>query len=185
MELALVAVVVATLIGLAREGSLHALADTQFRVPFLLVVGFAVQLTLDVWDPAWLTDATALAALLLSNVLVAFFIFFNRGLPGMSLALLGLALNVVVMSANGGMPVSREAAERSGATASVSDAGAEHEVLDAETALPWLGDVIPIPPVGLVVSVGDVLLAAGIGWLTYARTTARRWGRTASRTASG
>lgn len=185
MELALIAAVVAVVVGLVRGGSLQTLADTRFRAPLLLLVGVVVQLALDFWDPGWLTDGIAVAVLLFSNVLVAFFIFFNRALPGMLLALLGLALNVAAISANGAMPVSPQAAARSGATTSVGDAGIKHEVLDAETVLPWLGDVIPVPGLGLVLSAGDVLLAGGIGWLIYARITSTRQRRAASGTASG
>lgn len=185
MEVALIVAVVAVSVGLSKGGSLHTLANTQFRVPIVLFVGLVLQLTLEVLNPQWLTDGISLAVLLFSNVLVALFIFFNRGLPGMVSVLLGLALNVVAISANGAMPVSPQAAERSGAATSVGDAGVEHEVLDEETVLPWLGDVIPVPGLGLVLSLGDLLLAAGIGWLIYARTTSTRQGRTASRTASG
>ena len=47
----------------------------------------------------------------------------------------------------------------------------KHELLDGDTALPWLGDVIPIPGAGLIVSVGDFLLAAGIALLAYRAST--------------
>jgi hypothetical protein len=35
--------------------------------------------------------------------------------------------------------------------------------------LPWLADVIPLPVLERLISVGDVLLALGIAWLVYAR----------------
>ena len=45
-----------------------------------------------------------------------------------------------------------------------------HELSDAATRLPWLGDVVPValPGLGQAVSAGDVLIAAGAGLLLYA-----------------
>ena len=45
-----------------------------------------------------------------------------------------------------------------------------HELVDASTLLPWLGDVVPValPGLGQAVSPGDVLIAAGAGLLLYA-----------------
>jgi hypothetical protein len=44
--------------------------------------------------------------------------------------------------------------------------------LGPDTKLPWLGDVIPLPRLGEVLSVGDVVLIAGTIRLIYARMTA-------------
>ena len=185
MELALVVAIGAVVLGLRNGGSLHALASTSFRAPLLLFAGLVLQVILDVWEPSWLSVGLALALLLASNALVASFIAVNQKLPGMLLVAVGLALNVIVITSNGAMPVSPEAARRSGASTSVEGAGAKHEVMDEDTVLPWLGDVIPVPGVGLVLSVGDVVLAAGMSRLVYVRTVSgRRQGR-ASRTASG
>ena len=38
-----------------------------------------------------------------------------------------------------------------------------------KTVLPWLGDVIPLPRLGEVLSLGDVLLVAGVAVLVYRR----------------
>jgi hypothetical protein len=45
--------------------------------------------------------------------------------------------------------------------------------LGPETTLPWLGDVIPLPRLGEVLSLGDVVLIAGTVRLIYARMTAK------------
>jgi hypothetical protein len=69
-----------------------------------------------------------------------------------------------VIAANGAMPVSREA------ILAVSRHPAEvvpgrHRLLTTQDLLPWLADVIALPPLRTVVSVGDVVLAAGVGLL--------------------
>ncbi len=110
--------------------------------------------------------------ILATNVLVAAFLAINRWLPGMVLAAVGTVLNVVVIAANGAMPVSLRAAEVAGIRS--TEMGIKHEILDADTVLPWLGDVIPVPGLDALISVGDVVLAMGIAWLVYRRMTAGR-----------
>jgi hypothetical protein len=78
----------------------------------------------------------------------------------------GWLLNVLVMVANGGMPVSNAALARIGhAGATVSNGHLwKHVVVSPATRIPLLGDVVPIPIPLLrsVVSVGDLVMLAGI-----------------------
>ena len=80
----------------------------------------------------------------------------------------GAALNLVVVVANRGMPVSESAAAVAGYVGDLSSSLSgvfSHRPLTSETHLPILGDVMPIPGpavVQSVVSVGDVLLMAGV-----------------------
>jgi hypothetical protein len=164
---ALILAVIAVGVGLLRGGSLDSLANTKFRCTPLLIAGLGAQLVLQIWSPPWLGDAGELAVLLGSNFLVALFLLGNRRLPGVLLAVVGLALNVAVIGANGAMPVFEGAAEE----VSLAGAGPKHELLDEDTVFPWLGDVIPVPGVNEILSVGDVLLALGIAQLVYSRTT--------------
>ncbi len=113
----------------------------------------------------------ALDSRALAVIAVAAFLALNWHLPGMWLAALGFVLNVVVIAVNQGMPVSREAAEIAGFT-DLPGWGIKHEPLDESTILPWIADVIPIPGLKKILSIGDVALAAGIGWLVYKRTVA-------------
>ena len=164
-----------TLVAVALGGSLEAIANTRFRAGWILFTGLAAQIALDAWRPAWLSEAGQLAVLLGSNALVALFLVANRRLPGMALAGIGLMLNVVVIGANGAMPVDRDAVHGLGIT--MEGAGPKHEPLDDGTAFPWLADVIPVTPTREILSVGDVFLAVGIARLVYARATWRRHGR--------
>lgn len=171
MILALVVAVVAAVFGLIRGGSLDSLAETRLRWLPLLFGALVFQAGMDIWNPEWLNDTGDLAVLLLSQAAVALFFALNWKFPGMAVAAVGFALNVIVIAANGAMPVSDRAAELAGLT-DIGELGIKHERLDDDTALPWLADVIPVPGTAKIVSPGDVFLAAGIGWLVYRRTTA-------------
>ncbi|MDQ4125847.1 MAG: DUF5317 domain-containing protein [Actinomycetota bacterium] len=170
----LTALVLAVLTGVAarlRGGSVTTLAETTFRWTPLLVAGLVVQVTFLYWEPEWLGSGGGLAVVLGSNLVVAVWLFVNRTLPGLLLAGAGMALNVVVIAANGAMPVLATSADRAGITQSIDEAGIKHERLDEDTVLPWLGDAIPVPPFKEVLSVGDVVLALGLCRVVDARMT--------------
>ncbi|MDQ4143701.1 MAG: DUF5317 domain-containing protein [Actinomycetota bacterium] len=176
MSLSLAVVLAASLaFGLWRGGSLHALAETRVRWLVLLFEGLAVQVIFDVWDPPGLTSAGALAVLLVSNLAVGTFALLNFRLAGMLLVGLGLVLNSIVIAANQAMPVSPSASTAAGVdppTAGSDDL--KHERLDEDTKLGWLADVIPVPGLREVLSLGDLVLALGIGRLVYIQTTSQR-----------
>ena len=171
MLLVLIVALAAALAGRLRGGSFASLAATSFRAPYLLWAGLAIQIAADLWAPEWLGSGGALAVILATNALVAGFLALNHSLPGMVVAAVGMTLNVVVIAANGAMPVWLAAAEQ--ADVKITDLGIKHEPLDDGTLLPWLADVIPVPGLATLISVGDVVLAAGIGWFVYRRMLAR------------
>jgi uncharacterized protein DUF5317 len=116
-----------------------------------------------------LTGGTAYPVSLIgSGVCIAVFLRLNLRHPGVALLALGFCCNALVVALNGAMPVSADALARAGVGSFVSDP--RHELSDAPTALPWLGDVVPValPGLGQAVSPGDVLIAAGAGLLVYA-----------------
>ncbi len=174
MLTALVLAVLTGVLARLRGGSLDDLADTKFRWTPLLVAGLVVQVAFVYWDPEWLGDAGGLTVVLASNVAVAVWLVVNRALPGLLLAGAGMALNVIVIAANGAMPVLESSAERAGVAQSIDDASFKHERLDDDTVLPWLGDAIPVPPFKEVLSVGDVVLALGLCRVVDARMTIRK-----------
>jgi hypothetical protein len=66
--------------------------------------------------------------------------------------------------------------------------GVKHEIAGPDTVLPFLGDVIPLPYLSRIISVGDVVLAIGIAILVYRRTMGdegKRAGKRAATRASG
>ena len=50
---------------------------------------------------------------------------------------------------------------------------AKHHVATNDDVLRFLGDAIPIPPLRVVLSIGDVLLYAGIAWFVVIVTRGR------------
>lgn len=171
MEIALVVAVIAVGVGVLRGGSLEQLAETQFRAIPLLIAGIGLQIPFSLWSPSWVNDVVSLGVLIGSNMLVLSFLVVNRILPGVVIAAVGLVLNLAVISSNGAMPVSPDAARAAGAGELVISEGAiKHEILDDDTELGFLGDVIPIPWPGFVISIGDIVLAGGIAVLAYCQT---------------
>ncbi|WP_433160869.1 DUF5317 domain-containing protein [Kribbella sp. CA-247076] len=103
-----------------------------------------------------------------SAVCIAVFLRQNLRHPGVGLLALGFFCNALVVALNGAMPVSADALARAGVDTFMNSP--RHELADASTTLPWLGDVVPValPGIGQAVSPGDVLIAAGAGLLLYA-----------------
>lgn len=90
-----------------------------------------------------------------------------RHLPTVLLGL-GVAMNLLVVVANGGMPV--DPAALSSVGRDIGDVTGsffgKHIVMDDDTRFAWLADRIPIPVQRNVVSAGDVVMAAAIAlWL--------------------
>jgi hypothetical protein len=126
------------------------------------------------WGSAvWLTALAAMVAVLGRNA------WQRSGLPRLPwlLAAVGVALNVVVVTANDGhMPQSQTARAEAGVSvervAGLASQPGWHNVapMSPETRLPWLGDVFAEPawlPLRNVVSIGDLLLTGGLAWATY------------------
>lgn len=161
-----VVVVLAGLAAVLRGGSVLRIADLPLRGLPLVVVAASLQIVVALFlarDTEWLAPAAVLA----SNCLVGGCLLLNRRLPGVALAFLGLALNASVTLLNGGMPVSRGAAEVAHLQPEAARFDAEHTLMTDETVLKPLGDVIPIPAAHLVISGGDLLLAAGLALFVY------------------
>jgi hypothetical protein len=118
----------------------------------------------------WVDDDVAVAALVSSYALLIAFVWVNRRLPAAPLLLVGLALNMAVITLNGGMPVSESAISISGGhhgtlPAAIDDG--KHHVMTSSDVLTPLADIIALPPpVATVLSIGDLFLYAGIAAFT-------------------
>ncbi|MDQ4065432.1 MAG: DUF5317 domain-containing protein [Actinomycetota bacterium] len=164
MLVTLVVAIVAASIAVARGGSLKSLAETRFAWVPLLIAALVLQVMADL---LWAGGTPVIA---LTFVAVALFLFLNRHLPGMLIAAFGMTLNLIVIGLNGAMPVSLWAADVAGIEITPQDTGVKHEIADENTALAPLGDTIPLPRTGRILSPGDLIIAAGIGILVYRRT---------------
>jgi hypothetical protein len=160
VTLVVVVLLVSLALGRALGGRVRRLARVSFRSSVLLVVAIVAQVAL-----ASATGRAAMAVLVVSQLAPIWFVWANRGLPGMGLVTVGFVLNAAVILANGAMPVGRSALEAIGGR--YAPAG-RHRLLQDGDALPFLADVVPLPPLGIVVSAGDVVLAAGVGVLVVA-----------------
>ena len=157
-----VAIAAGLVIGLVRGGRLANLGDAAFRLWPLLVVGIVVQ------GAAAFTGDSGLGVslILASYVLLITFCALNLRHAGMGVVLVGIALNLTVMALNGGMPVRPEAIVAAGiATADEVDDldfGTKRHLETDDDRLVVLGDIIPVPVAGEVLSFGDLAMSVGI-----------------------
>lgn len=173
MPFVLAVLIVAVAISYLRGGRFHHVAAAPLRLTWLLFVGVAVQLGVDVAaGRGWLPDAGLLgwSLLLLSQLLVIGFLVANRQLPGTWLIAGGLLLNAVVIAANQAMPVDPAAIRAIGLEGATVPPG-KHTLMTEATRLPWLADIIPVPPLRSIISVGDLVLGAGVVPLSHALMT--------------
>jgi hypothetical protein len=165
-----IALVVGAIGGWVSGGRIGNLAHLRVRYWPLLFGALALELVLGS-APREARWALAVA----DGIAVAGWFLINRGLrrrtTGPLLMAGGTILNSVVMAANGGMPVSRRALAMAGFPSSTNVAHGhlyKHVAMTASTHLRFLGDVIPLSPVRMVVSVGDLVMLAGIAVIVTA-----------------
>ena len=80
----------------------------------------------------------------------------------------GAVLNAVPLALNGVMPFNRSAAVAIGMSPTTIDATlVKNGVADAGTHLPWLGDIIPVAPLHLIISIGDIAICVGVALLVF------------------
>jgi hypothetical protein len=169
----LVSLLLALLLSYPRGGRLHRIADAPLHASWVLFVGVGLQVVVDVGAARGFLPGTGWASyglLLASQLLVVVWVLANRHLPGTILVAIGLALNAAVIAANGAMPVDPAAIAALGIDGATVTGG-KHVLLDDATRLPWLADIWPLPPLRSIISVGDVVLAAGLIPLLHALMT--------------
>ena len=177
----LLAVIAGLLAGLVRAwcGGRH-VRPPSLRLVWLVPLAFLPQLVV-FHLPAprdSVADNLAAMALVSSQVILLVFAWLNRKQPGFWALGLGLALNLLVISLNGGlMPISPEIVTQLLPTASpgawqVGDRLGRNIVLPvASMRLWWLSDALLMPawfPSRKALSLGDVFIAGGAFWLLWA-----------------
>jgi hypothetical protein len=173
------AVILALAIGLASRGHIGNLAQLRIQWwPFLVLA-----VVLQAYAVGhWATDSLGpiplrTGAFVATHMLILAVAAVNFRLAGFRLIVLGAAANLAALLANGGlMPVSAEARVAIGHQATVDALatgtavmGSKGVVLPAAQANLWiLTDIFVLPPpfpLPAVASVGDILVALGVGFL--------------------
>ena len=164
-------------LGLAAGGRLSNLLDVRIRLWPMLLIAATARFALD-WALAagGVPGDVRMWLVLMAYVLLTAVLLVNRTLPGMTAAALGTAANGIAIVVNGGwMPVWQPSLAAAG-----FDSTAVHSNLHTLLTGPVdagffarggpLADLIPIPLPVLqsVVSVGDILLGAGLAFFVFA-----------------
>jgi len=163
-------VLIAFAIRLAAQGSIGGLESIRIRgEAYLLgvfVLVFALPLVSTLVHPSRSLVVPVWVALMV--VLLGLCLFNGRESRGFLVMAAGVALNLLVIALNGGMPVSEAAVLTVGGAAGARAVVAGdlfHSVMTGATKLAFLSDVLPLPGFrGLrgVFSIGDVLMFVGI-----------------------
>jgi hypothetical protein len=169
------AVIAAALAGaVLLGGDVRRLSQLRVRNLELLLAAFGAKIVVAVIGFTHSAGLLTLARPLniVGALLLLLVVWFNRRLPGALLFGAGLALNLVALFAFGGrMPVLIPDGLGGGSPAlALLRGGLDplHVVLTSPHGLWFIGDIMMIPSLNghySVVSVGDLLMAAGIAWL--------------------
>lgn len=153
-------VLLGIVVGFVRGGRLR-VPDLGLRAMWVAPVALAMQLA------AFAVPGGVAGAVLVigSYGLLLYGLVRNAHLQSLRVVLLGVILNALVIAANGGrMPVHVEAGRAAGAdvTAVIAGAAPKHVAAGPGSRFAFLGDVIPVPFLARVISVGDVAVLLGI-----------------------
>jgi hypothetical protein len=167
-------VLVGIAIGYARGGRLQRVEPLPWVAIVCLLLAAMIQaVAYRQVAPALLPPLTSvlsltMAALVLGIVGLAVTMFgrqSRRSAIAIGCIIFGAVLNAAVIALNGAMPSSVEAAE-SAAVSSEMEAAAEASGKylpdDSPAKLSVLGDVIPVPPLHVAVSIGDLFIVGGL-----------------------
>jgi hypothetical protein len=157
-------------------GRFERFAELRLAALWSLTAGMGAQIAILELLPAEQVPGIALVHLA-SYVLVGWFVWRNRTVPGLWLMGAGGAANFAAIAVNGGvMPAHPRAWELSGLGAVE---GFSNSAVTTDAPLWFLGDVFAVPaswPLANVFSVGDVLLVAGAFLLLHRVSQSRLGG---------
>jgi hypothetical protein len=155
------------LLGWGLHGSIRNLAWARLRLWWLAPVALALQVAPIPRLSGEIGAQLPMGTLLFSYGLLLVVAVANWRVRGFGMVFLGVAMNLAVIAANRGMPVSEDALRAVGAREDVAvlraaEPGAKHRLASDDDELVFLADVIAVrDPFRTVVSVGDVFLYAG------------------------
>lgn len=156
-------------LGLLGGGSFANWQRIPLRWPWVILVILVLRLAAG-YSPISSFDLVRYLYVLCLVAFVVWMLAQVRALPALAICAFGIAMNLVVIVANGEhMPVSP------GSGFVPSHAGGTYVIADSSTRLNWLGDWIGLPAwLGGAVSPGDLVVIAGIGVVAFAITKRSR-----------
>jgi Family of unknown function (DUF5317) len=179
--------VLAVVVVIVTRGSFTALAQLDVRAAWVLMIALAVQILLDVVAiPDERLDDLGFGLLIGSYVLLLGFCVLNRHVTGLVIIGVGVALNALVIALNHGMPTRpMERTTKAGTTIEVPiERDVKHRPERSGDRLRFLSDqIVPPDPINEVLSVGDLVIGAGVIVLCYSgsrRSNPRRSAPTTS-----
>jgi hypothetical protein len=170
-------IAIAIVVIVVTRGSFHRLASIKLHAVWLLLAALVIQVALEFVDfPEARIDDVGLGILLSSYALIFGFCFLNRRTSGMAVIAVGVALNVLVIALNGGMPTKDDVEERNGREVHVPiERTVKHKPRSDDDRISFLGDVITLPGLpNQQFSVGDVVIGVGVVYLCFAASHAPR-----------
>jgi len=158
----LYAIPIGIALGYLLGGHIGRLADLRLRWIPLALVGLLMQVALFNTSLGTALGDAAPAIYVVSNLLVFAMVLRNLRVPGMAVAAVGAASNLIAIVANEGyMP----ADPRAFASLGLGGPGYTNSTIVTDPVLPFLTDIFAMPawmPAANVFSVGDVLLGVGV-----------------------
>lgn len=168
MGFTVVALVVGVVLGFATGGRPSNIGRSALELVSLLAVSALLQLAAELLP---VSDTVGLAFVLVSYVGLSAFATANIRLVGMPVVLVGLVLNLAVITLNGGMPVRASSILAAHAASAdeirTLDFGAKRHLAGDDDTITFLGDIIPVRPSREVLSFGDLILAFGIADVVF------------------
>ena len=165
------ALVLGVLAGTVAGGQLRTLTSLRLRAPAVPLAALALQAVLSMPLSGALPGTARFALLGASYAAAGGWLVLNllgrssAVATGLAVVGTGWLLNMLVVLANSGMPVSASALSRLGlGTGALAHGGplGKHVQLAASAVLAPLGDTIPVPPISSIVSIGDLVMLAGL-----------------------
>jgi len=163
-------ILIALLVGWISGGKFWRLAEAKIRHVWLIFVPLGLYLVS--WAPPFVKSPLFLGiSAVVEKIALIVVALYNLRLPGMKLILIGLLLNVIALSFNGGMMPASEGAliaafGQEYLNQARNSVHVRSAIMDASTELGFLCDIIaakrPFVLVPAVYSVGDLVMSIGI-----------------------
>lgn len=170
-------VVAAVLVVVVTLGSFSELTRVTISAPWLLFVGLALQIALEYVDvPDDQIETLGYGVLMLSYALVLAFCLVNLSTAGFGVIAVGVAMNMLVIGLNQGMPTVPIGNDGEGNRVKEPiERSVKHRQERDNDLLGFLGDKIVLPePFDAVISFGDLVIGVGVCELAYFGSRRRR-----------